>query len=1666
MLPGTGYFKTLPCPFFDMGLCERPFCHFKHIKPDDRAGVEPEPGQPDPSAWDTGGAGSGVSGESTHPGYKTSTEREEVPLPSLSIAASASGATTTHGETSSNMISTPSIATGLEPDKLETLIEQAIRKVLQEKLGPQEPVIPANPKVKEEVDDDDDDIIVEYCAVNPPPSHPLKQETVAVESRSSSSGWTGGLCLPPPGTPAYTPTPIAVLKKRKSNEETASAGLSSGLMAASSLVTNQSSVAKPKQTKGKTTFTFSYEPATVEPARHLLGDTEDISDSEEEQQGDETPDLLGSILKEGNATGVLSGGVSSNFEEQIIKEKWRSLKKKLDKDKSGDEPVDADKADKDEAQCHKISSSQGPQQQQEPSTEAPPVEEKVETEAQKEARLLHEEEEEIRKLEEKRKILENYYNKSKMKKKTESNTDNKKQSSEPKDKVSEMKSSFSKSKAAKSSDVSDRHSSSKHRSRDSSSRHRSSRDSKHRKDTQSSRHRSSHKSKSSKSSKHRRSHKDSKKHHRHRDDSTSEESDYTEETSDSESSHRHRHKGRRRSKKRRHDSSSSSLSEEEESSQSSDLSTSQELSSDADEEESSEQSDGRRASKHSSKRDKPGNKSDKSKNKRDSSKSEIKISKNRNPSSSTKDTKLTDKQSESITGTGTKKSGTDSNQKVVTDEGDMEYTELSEPAHTDPKWGLEVSLKTNGNPLDEFQKAELRIKELLQNKIKESSYGIYGSFKAPPPPPVQSESIQPQSQKIIPPKSRPENAPTKKEMETPKIEGGDEAAAVSRNDGASSPPKLELKLRSLSELVANDIVDVDKLMETSTSIADSGGMAATEMGILDDGETFDDMVRRHTSTSWQTAGSAEPSQVVEEEDEDEIDNSQQTSFLDAISAPDKSKSKKHHTKEDKSKRSSDSRTRSKDKSLSRDKKDHKSAKSSKSREEKKKDEKRKRPRSRERESSKKQHKDSKDSKSRRSKDHKRRRKEEDDTEEERAQDSQHYDQYSGGDSSPVPDLTEELSMLPDELMQDSLEAGMDAIFGGLEDDNELQRVFQDYRAEAHAAPDPAKSKSKSQEKVTSSGSASSSSSRKRVAHEQAKEAVAAKRPLHFRKPALKTPQQAMLARIEKVRRMAADKKGEEEGDQAKADADTTSQPGPSGLASEGGRKAHQPKIGNAPVVLSKTKQQLASRNSQPAAATSTSPSPGTSKQDMSTIAQTSKGRERVAHTPSNVVLAKPVVAGPTNAKVPNHIRQRYLDTMVEECLKIYAGDQTVAYPRAEKEEQDCCRKASSRMIYLNLVVNKIKRLRTEAKEAAERVSRPSLTTGGVGQGKRSLLTTHMQVLAGRPGTVGTWSIEKPVRLTDQDIDEDMLYGIMRNFVLSEELLVENGFPRPDPQELGKAVVKIDTTRAPKITISDPDKRVCDRCKTIYRVDKFGVQVDKQECIYHWGRTFRKRGDRTTGMLSVFYCCSQSSDSSGCQVGKVHVTDVLDYNDMRGFVSTMERVGQEGRVFALDCEMCNTTQGNELTRVTVIDHTGEVCYESLVKPHNPIIDYNTRFSGIKAEDLEGVNTSILQVQAALLNKFAARDILIGHSLESDLKALKMLHSTVVDTSVVFPHKMGPPYKRALKFLAADHLKRIIQQDEGGHDSKEDALACLDLMKFKVKEEVKKLQKKARLQAAAK
>ena len=48
----------------------------------------------------------------------------------------------------------------------------------------------------------------------------------------------------------------------------------------------------------------------------------------------------------------------------------------------------------------------------------------------------------------------------------------------------------------------------------------------------------------------------------------------------------------------------------------------------------------------------------------------------------------------------------------------------------------------------------------------------------------------------------------------------------------------------------------------------------------------------------------------------------------------------------------------------------------------------------------------------------------------------------------------------------------------------------------------------------------------------------------------------------------------------------------------------------------------------------------------------------------------------------------------------------------------------------------------------------------------------------------------------------------------------------------------------------------------------------------------------------------------------------------------------------------------------------------------------RFSGLTEKDLAGVETTLRDVQAVLLSLFTDKTILIGHSLESDLVALKV------------------------------------------------------------------------------
>ncbi|KAG0084033.1 hypothetical protein BGZ92_010250 [Podila epicladia] len=156
-----------------------------------------------------------------------------------------------------------------------------------------------------------------------------------------------------------------------------------------------------------------------------------------------------------------------------------------------------------------------------------------------------------------------------------------------------------------------------------------------------------------------------------------------------------------------------------------------------------------------------------------------------------------------------------------------------------------------------------------------------------------------------------------------------------------------------------------------------------------------------------------------------------------------------------------------------------------------------------------------------------------------------------------------------------------------------------------------------------------------------------------------------------------------------------------------------------------------------------------------------------------------------------------------------------------------------------------------------------------------------------------------------------------------------------------------------------------------------------------------------------------------------------------------------KLLAMDCEMCRTSAGSELTRISVLDESGETIYDTLVMPDNPIIDYLTQYSGMTAERLEGVTTTLTDVQAELKKLVSYDNILVGHSLENDMKVLKFAHPFIIDTSKLYHHTRGPPYRASLKWLAHKWLSRNIQQGgANGHDSVEDAKACLDLVKLKL------------------
>ena len=63
----------------------------------------------------------------------------------------------------------------------------------------------------------------------------------------------------------------------------------------------------------------------------------------------------------------------------------------------------------------------------------------------------------------------------------------------------------------------------------------------------------------------------------------------------------------------------------------------------------------------------------------------------------------------------------------------------------------------------------------------------------------------------------------------------------------------------------------------------------------------------------------------------------------------------------------------------------------------------------------------------------------------------------------------------------------------------------------------------------------------------------------------------------------------------------------------------------------------------------------------------------------------------------------------------------------------------------------------------------------------------------------------------------------------------------------------------------------------------------------------------------------------------------------------------GRCVSLDCEMVGTGSAGDfsmLARCSIVNHHGNVLYNSYVAPMDKITDYRTKFSGITSQHLRG------------------------------------------------------------------------------------------------------------------
>lgn len=135
------------------------------------------------------------------------------------------------------------------------------------------------------------------------------------------------------------------------------------------------------------------------------------------------------------------------------------------------------------------------------------------------------------------------------------------------------------------------------------------------------------------------------------------------------------------------------------------------------------------------------------------------------------------------------------------------------------------------------------------------------------------------------------------------------------------------------------------------------------------------------------------------------------------------------------------------------------------------------------------------------------------------------------------------------------------------------------------------------------------------------------------------------------------------------------------------------------------------------------------------------------------------------------------------------------------------------------------------------------------------------------------------------------------------------------------------------------------------------------------------------------------------------------------------------IVALDCELVYTSSGMALARLTVIDSSGTVVLDEHVRPQGTVLDLNVRFSGVKQEHVEQAVLDLVGVRKALGMLVDEDTVVVGHGLENDLKALRWVHTKVVDTAIVRPLSLSVSFKMSTDF-SLHHRSFLIRTEAPG------------------------------------